>query len=565
MINNASVWQASPFLEISLEQWQTAVDVNLTGPFLCSQAVAPYMLEQKSGLIINITDLSAFQTWVNYAHHAASKAALVALTRVMAAELAPDVRVNAIAPGTVLLPGPALGSHAWVRRRAGQRTYALCGITHTVSTRRIMDGLFHMLSAPVEDWDAIICTSQAVRDVVAREIDEGVRYLTRRFGARRVPRPMLPVIPLGIDTARFGPDGGARARWRAEFGIDDDTVVLMSMGRLTVAEKMHPVPLFMAAQQAATGSGRRIALLMVGWFADEDQEHQHREMAAEFAPDVDVHFPDGRDGDLRYSIWAAADIFTLPVDNVQETFGLAPVEAMAAGLPVICSDWNGFKDTIEDGVTGFRVRTLMSPPGSGREIAERFEDNTDRYLQYLGFVHQRTAVDVREMAEVIMALAASPERRAEMGAAGVERARRHYDWSVIIPQYQALWAEQTARRARGLPTSPHEPGEAVNPAAMDPFTLYQGYATDRLTTAAVISAEVPCDRERIEELLDLTGAMRLRRLVTGSENLAKIHAAVVAGGPLRLDALVAETKLHPDLVAAAVLWLAKFDLGRIEV
>jgi NAD(P)-dependent dehydrogenase (short-subunit alcohol dehydrogenase family) len=107
LINNASVWQASPFLEISLEQWQTALDVNLTGPFLCSQAVAPYMLAQKSGLIINITDLSAFQTWVNYAHHAASKAALVALTRVMAAELAPDVRVNAIAPGTVLLPDNA--------------------------------------------------------------------------------------------------------------------------------------------------------------------------------------------------------------------------------------------------------------------------------------------------------------------------------------------------------------------------------------------------------------------------------------------------------------------------
>jgi NAD(P)-dependent dehydrogenase (short-subunit alcohol dehydrogenase family) len=104
LVNNASVWLRSPFLSITQEAWQLALDVNLTGPFLLSQAVAPHMLQQESGLIINITDESAYQTWKEYAHHAASKAGLVALTRVMAAELAPHVRVNAIAPGTVLLP-----------------------------------------------------------------------------------------------------------------------------------------------------------------------------------------------------------------------------------------------------------------------------------------------------------------------------------------------------------------------------------------------------------------------------------------------------------------------------
>lgn len=107
LVNNASVWLRAPFLELTQEDWQTALDVNLTGPFLMSRAMAPHMLRQGSGLIINITDLSAYQTWPGYAHHAASKAGLVALTRVMAAELAPHVRVNAIAPGTVLLPDGA--------------------------------------------------------------------------------------------------------------------------------------------------------------------------------------------------------------------------------------------------------------------------------------------------------------------------------------------------------------------------------------------------------------------------------------------------------------------------
>jgi 3-oxoacyl-[acyl-carrier protein] reductase/pteridine reductase len=103
LINNASVWLKSPFLQIQEDEWDLALDVNLKGPFLCSQAVAPVMLKQDRGLILNITDLSAFQVWPGYAHHAASKAGLVALTKSLAVELAPAVRVNAIAPGTVLL------------------------------------------------------------------------------------------------------------------------------------------------------------------------------------------------------------------------------------------------------------------------------------------------------------------------------------------------------------------------------------------------------------------------------------------------------------------------------
>lgn len=104
LINNASIWLKAPFEEITEADWDFSMSVNLKGPFLASQKVAPIMRAQKQGLILNITDLSAFQTWSGYAHHAASKAGLVSLTKSMAFELAPDIRVNAIAPGTVMLP-----------------------------------------------------------------------------------------------------------------------------------------------------------------------------------------------------------------------------------------------------------------------------------------------------------------------------------------------------------------------------------------------------------------------------------------------------------------------------
>ncbi len=107
LINNASVWLKSPFLEITEADWDLAMDVNLKGSFLCAQAIAPIMLQQERGVIINITDISAYQVWANYAHHAASKAGLVSLTKSLAVELAPHIRVNAIAPGTILLPDNA--------------------------------------------------------------------------------------------------------------------------------------------------------------------------------------------------------------------------------------------------------------------------------------------------------------------------------------------------------------------------------------------------------------------------------------------------------------------------
>ncbi|MCS7060150.1 MAG: SDR family oxidoreductase [Anaerolineae bacterium] len=107
LINNASIWLKKPALEITESEWDAEMNVNAKGSFLMAQAVAPHMLAQGGGVIINLTDLSAFQSWVGYAHHAASKAALVALTKVLALEWAPAVRVNAIAPGTVLLPDDA--------------------------------------------------------------------------------------------------------------------------------------------------------------------------------------------------------------------------------------------------------------------------------------------------------------------------------------------------------------------------------------------------------------------------------------------------------------------------
>jgi NAD(P)-dependent dehydrogenase (short-subunit alcohol dehydrogenase family) len=104
LVNSASLFERAAVADIDAAAWDRVQALNVRAPFLLSRAAAPH-LARRRGCIINIADLSALQPWPSYAHHAVSKAGLVHLTRVLARALAPDVRVNAIAPGTVLPPG----------------------------------------------------------------------------------------------------------------------------------------------------------------------------------------------------------------------------------------------------------------------------------------------------------------------------------------------------------------------------------------------------------------------------------------------------------------------------
>jgi len=104
LVNSASLFHSAPFESTTTGDWQRTLDVNLTGPFTLSREAASLLRADGGGLIVNIADLSAFQPWPSYVAHAVSKAGLVHLTRVLARALAPDVRVNCVAPGTVLPP-----------------------------------------------------------------------------------------------------------------------------------------------------------------------------------------------------------------------------------------------------------------------------------------------------------------------------------------------------------------------------------------------------------------------------------------------------------------------------
>ena len=148
LVNSAAVMRRTPIGEVTYASWKETMDLNLRAPFFLSQAAAKVMCKG-SGVIINIADLAAFETWSGYIPHSISKAGIVQMTRAMAHALGPQVRVNAIAPGAVLLPD---GWDENSRKRLEDTT----PLGRLGSPKDVTDALLYLLRAEYVTGETII-------------------------------------------------------------------------------------------------------------------------------------------------------------------------------------------------------------------------------------------------------------------------------------------------------------------------------------------------------------------------------------------------------------------------
>jgi pteridine reductase len=103
LVNSAAVMQRTPVGSVAEKEWDDMFALNVRAPFFLIQHAAP-ALRTARGNVVNIADLAAFETWTGYVPHGVTKAAVVQMSRALAHALAPEIRVNAVAPGVVLLP-----------------------------------------------------------------------------------------------------------------------------------------------------------------------------------------------------------------------------------------------------------------------------------------------------------------------------------------------------------------------------------------------------------------------------------------------------------------------------
>ena len=461
--------------------------------------------------------------------------------------------------GCLHLPVPGLADRAWQRNFFGANRWSITGVTHTTASQRVMEAIGAMITAPVQPWDALICTSSAVKGHVQQQLQATADHLKHRLGIQRVVLPQLPVIPLGVICDDFVQGADKRLEARAALGLGAQSFAVLFMGRLSYHAKAHPVPLYLALEKAQAelqADGIELVLLEYGRHGLEVVAEAYRQAQRTCCPSVRCIHLDGHREDLRQQALAGADLFCSLSDNIQEAFGLTPLEAKAAGLPVLVSDWDGYRDTVRHGVDGYRVPTSMPAPGMGNDLAFRHAINGIDYDQYVGQVAAVTAVDIDAVVDALIKLARNGEERQRMAAAAKADAKSTYDWSVVLASYEELWRELDERRVlagEGLSAPPHP-----WPARLDPFSGFQGYASAWLEESSLLEWQQPdaaSSMQLLERLQELD-CMRFTTAVQPTSAEVETMLPLLAQGPCSAGRLA--EAVYGD---APERWLLQRNLG----
>lgn len=351
---------------------------------------------------------------------------------------------------------PAL---AWLRASLAPRNFPLSGTIHSLDAPSMAGGLRRLLASPLGPSDAVFCTSNDGREAFRRQIEHVADRENLRWNGR------LDLVPLGVDERYFSPPDRDQARKR--LGIPSSARVVLWIGRLSAASKADLHPLLYQWRNLAAEDGNRLLVLAGG--ASEGDRLSLSETAAELGLARSVRIlPDIDDG-TKLDLLGASDVFVSPVDNHQETFGISVVEAMAAGLPVVASDWDGYKDLVEQDVTGIRVPVDWTlPPPDTSLLREILEPGVAQLLSAQGVM-----VDPTALREALRSLLRERNRARSMGAEGRARARRLFAWPSVIARCTEVWTSlSSAARESRIPRA----GEA-DPESLDPAGIFGHYGT----------------------------------------------------------------------------------------
>jgi len=364
--------------------------------------------------------------------------------------------------GALYVPDPLIGRWTPLRQSADPWSFSLAGVIHTVCSEGSLGGLANIPLAPLYPWDAVVCTSRAGRDVVAKAFEHRVDVMASRLNVPKPDRetlrlPQLPIIPLPIDSSQpYQPQLTREARRkhaRQALQIDADSFVVAFIGRLSFHSKCHPSSLYRALDALALESAsREVVLIECGhifnsWIADS-----YDQLRTAF-PRVNFRLVGGltpATDDEKWQVLAAADVFTSPSDNLQETFGLSLLEAMVAELPLVVSDWSGYRDLVDDGRNGFLISTcdVFKHQSESDDIDSRYFLGDIDYDSMIGVRSLGVVVDHGSYLDSFRILMMNPDRCTAMARESLDRVRRFYSAQVVAASYRRLWEQLAELRSK---------------------------------------------------------------------------------------------------------------------
>lgn len=312
--------------------------------------------------------------------------------------------------------------------------YTPAGPIHDVVSRRLISSLL----SDLKPYDIIIATSQDHQTALQEQFAGTAKRLGDAIG-RKIPFPVRYArLPRGMDIEKFRPRDKKEAR--RECKLPEDKFIILCVGRMVVSDKMDLVPVLgelKAFKSAYPDAGNDFYLVLRGgqsWtnydkILTQEIERMNLGQNAVFCHDAPLA-----------PLYAAADVFIAPSDGATENFGLTPVEAMASGTPAVVSDWDGYKDTVIHGETGFRFRTLGIKCDTMISRLWPVQDRTESGL----YAAQSTHLDIKEMFTYLLQLYENPGLRQRMAVNARKHAKENFSWPVVIKRFCGICEESMA-------------------------------------------------------------------------------------------------------------------------
>ena len=356
-----------------------------------------------------------------------------------------------------------LATPARLRAAYSKRLYPITATPHVLSYQGLLHGwILETLLADVRPCDAIVCISRSAKTAIANLLAHVGDRLRMAHGGRYPFRGQLVVLPYSIDTEHFQP----RPRKKR------DAFVLLWLGRLSAADKGDLVPLLRVFRNLLRAFPTRELQLVIGGTGTPEYVAELRNAARELGIADRVDFRGAVKPEERHLLYASADVFVSPVDNMQETLGNTPLEALASGVPQVVADWDGYRDMIIDGETGFLIPTYWGRVDAEENRRAGIYDGDELRDHFR--LAQSVAIDLGVMERALAKLIADDELRSRMAAASRARALSTFSEPVIMHRFDELWTH-LAGIAKKLPFTP-----AAHYATPSYIEHFGHYATELL-------------------------------------------------------------------------------------
>lgn len=379
----------------------------------------------------------------------------------------------------MILFSPAWGMDHLVTLRdsIGRKTIPLVSVSHSLCSPSVMAHFKLLYLSGMRSHDSFVVPSTAGHIALLKMWAHAGESVASQTDPSQLECPLFRVIPHGIDEEYFS--GSASS--------NTDHVRFLYFGRFSTQSKADLVPL-LVAWASLKKKIANISLKIAGDDTQQKSAERLREVAMQLGCGDSVEVITNPTKRQKHEMYHEADVFLSPSDSLQETFGLTLLEAMAAGLPVIVSDWSGYKDIVEEGNTGFLIPTIFPamPPARSSQFSEPFLSDISAVA---------TSVDVGCLVDRMFLLATRGDLRRSLGDQGRRKAAEQYGWKRIVEMYDDLFDHLREESKRFQDRESKTRANAISPS-----TVFSHYPTMNLQETMRVSRKDGGQREYVLSL-----------------------------------------------------------------